>query len=127
MLSKATVGIIALGLVCSLGVMVLGEPVLVLVYGSKMSGFGYLLFPLVFLSLVTGYMWFINDLLMAIRNFRATFLGNIVALVLSIACLPFILKFEMDGVTFACIVSSLGGTVFMLGSLLMQLHINWES
>lgn len=127
LLSKATVGIIALGLVCSLGVMVLGEPVLVLVYGSKMSGFGYLLFPLVFLSLVTGYMWFINDLLMAIRNFRATFLGNIVALVLSIACLPFILKFEMDGVTFACIVSSLGGTVFMLGSLLMQLRINWES
>ena len=107
--------------------MVLGEPVLVLVYGSKMSGFGYLLIPLVILSLATGYMWFINDLLMAIRNFRATFLGNIAALVLSVACLPFILRFEMSGVTLACIVSSLGGTVFMIGSLLKQLRIYWES
>lgn len=127
LLSKATTGIIALGLVCSLGVMVLGEPVLVLVYGSKMSGFSYLLFPLVLLSLVTGYMWFINDLLMAIRNFRATFLGNIVALVLSIACLPFIFKFEMSGVTMACIVSSFGGTAFMLGSLIIQLRVYWGS
>lgn len=127
LLSKATTGILALGLACSLGVMVLGEPVLVLVYGSKMSGFGYLLIPLVILSLVTGYMWFINDLLMAIRNFRATFLGNIAALILSVACLPFILRFEMSGVTLACIVSSLGGTVFMIGSLLKQLRIYWES
>lgn len=127
LLSKATAGIVVLGLVCSLVVMMLGEPVLVLVYGSKMSGFGYLLFPLVLLSLVTGYMWFINDLLMAIRNFRATFLGNMVALALSIVCLPFIFKLEMTGVTLACIASSLGGTVFMLCSLLIQLRTYWGS
>ena len=90
---KATFGIVALGLICSIGVIVLGEPALVLFYGSKMSGYGYLLLPLVALSLLTGYMWFINDLLMAVRNFRGAFIGNAVALAASLFCLPLIEDF----------------------------------
>lgn len=122
---KATFGIVALGLICSIGVIVLGEPALVLFYGSKMSGYGYLLLPLVALSLLTGYMWFINDLLMAVRNFRGAFIGNAVALAASLFCLPLIEVFGMDGVTYVCLGSCIAGVLAMMGMLAIQLKVHW--
>lgn len=123
--AKTTLGIIALGLLCSAGVMGFGEPLLVLVYGSKMSGYGYLLPPLVVLALFTGYMWFVNDLLMAVRNFRGAFLGNAVALLVSVACLPLIGVWGMDGVTLTCLASCLTGILVMAASLIIQLWGYW--
>lgn len=126
LLFKTTVGIVLLGLICSVLVIVAGEPVLVLVYGQKMAGFGYLLLPLVVLALITGYMWFINDLLMAIRNFRGAFLGNVVALMAALICLPLIDNFGMDGVTYAGLVSCISGVSSMIIVLAIQLNSYWK-
>lgn len=125
LLFKATLGIFLLGLICSGFVIVAGEPVLVLFYGTKMSGFGYLLLPLVVLALITGYMWFINDLLMSIRNFRGAFLGNAIALIVSLMCLPLINGFGMDGVTYVCLASCVFGIVIMMVVLCIQLKGHW--
>lgn len=126
LLTKATVGIVVLGLVCAIGVMVLGEPVLVLVYGKKMSGFSYLLSPLVALAMLTGYMWFVNDLLMAIRNFRGAFVGNVAALISSLCALPLIGLYSMDGVTYVCFISAFCGIGFMATALVIQLKGYWK-
>lgn len=127
LLAKATIGIIVLGIFCSLGVIILGEFILVLVYGSKMAGYSYLLLPLVVLALVTGYMWFINDLLMAIRNFRDAFLGNVASLIASIASLPLIEGFGLNGVTYACLVSCVFGVTFMGVALAVRLKKYWRN
>lgn len=127
LLIKTTVGIVVVGLFCSLGVLLFGEPLLVLVYGSKMTGFAYLLYPLVLLALLTGYMWFVNDLLMAVRNFRGAFLGNCMALVASLACLPLVSVYSMDGVTYACLASCAVGLISMLVVLAVQLSGYWKS
>ena len=126
LLTKATVGIVVLGLVCAIGVMVLGEPVLVLVYGKKMSGFSYLLPPLVALAMLTGYMWFVNDLLMAIRNFRGAFVGNVAALISSLCALPLIVLYSMDGVTYVCLISAFCGIGLMATALVIQLKGYWK-
>ena len=126
LLCKTTVGIAVLGLLCSVGVLLLGEAALVLVYGTKMAAYSYLLYPLVFLALLTGYMWFINDLLMAIRNFRGTVIGNVVALVVSICGLPLIELFSMDGVTYLCLFSCIAGIICMFIALAVQLKGYWS-
>ena len=122
---RATIGIIVLGLIFSLGVLLFGEPVLIFVYGAKMEGYGYLLLPLVLLALITGYMWFINDLLMAIRNFRGSFLGSAVALLASLVCLPLITEFGMQGVTYVCMISCVSGVFVMTCALAIQMHGHW--
>lgn len=122
LLLKATLGIVMLGFVCSAGVLIFGRSILVLVYGAKMEEYAFLMYPLVALALITGYMWFINDLLMAIRNFRGTVIGNLASLVVSITGLSMINIFGMEGVTYLCIASSIAGVGTMFLALLIQMR-----
>ena len=52
--------------------------------------------------MLTAFLWFIGDLLIALRDFRAYFIGNVVALVsvipLSVFCVNI---WDMNGVSFA--------------------------
>lgn len=40
-----------------------------------------------FCAIITGVTWFVNDLLIALRNFRCTFIGSMVALGVSLAAM----------------------------------------
>ena len=107
--------------VSMLGVKCLGEQVLVLLYGTQMHDYVYLLYPLIILAVLTGFMWFMNDLLISIRVFRGAFCGSIIAIVASAVAFPLILVFDMNGVTFVCIASALtsiaGMAIFLLVAL----------
>lgn len=117
--------IVTLGVACSVAIAMLGEPLLLLVYGEKMRSYAYLLLPLVILALLTGFMWFINDLLMAIRNFRGVFIGNIISLIASLISLPLIKVYTMNGVTIVCFISILVGIITMSVILIIQLKLHW--
>ena len=108
-----------LAVVC---VAVFGEFALVLLYGEKIRCYANLLYPLIVLALITGLMWFLNDLLITIRDFKGCFLGSIALLLSSLVCLPLIIHFDMNGVTLVCIVSALIGIFTMSMFLKKDLH-----
>lgn len=118
---RCIAGMTCVCFVSMLGVTCLGEKVLVLLYGTQMHDYVYLLYPLIILAVLTGFMWFMNDLLISIRVFRGAFCGSVIAIIASVVAFPMILVFDMNGVTFACIASALasiaGMTVFLLVAL----------
>ncbi len=118
LLATAFLGIVAVGAVCAIGLEVLGAPLLSLVYGENIVEHLYLLQPLVFCAVVTGLMWFVNDLLIALRGFRATLVGSLVALAVSLLVMvPAVGALGMNGVTVANVLSCLSSAALMLVSL----------
>lgn len=119
---SAIVGILVVGVVASFGLFLLGTPLLVLVYGASIADYSYLLQPLVLCAVLTGAMWFINDLLIALRNFKATFLGSAGALVAAVLTMVWAQSaFGLNGVTISTSISCLAGLVIMVTSLYRQL------
>ena len=95
---------------CAIGLELFGGPLLSLVYGARILPYLYLLVPLVLCAVLTGLMWFVNDLLIALRNFKSTFIGSAAALAASAAStVPCIALLGLNGVTaataLACAVS----------------------
>ena len=86
---------------------------LVLLYGQQISAYSYLLVPLILLAVMTGFMWFMNDLLICVRSFKGTFWGSVVALAASLAASPLVFIFDLNGVTYDCMVSSACSIIFM--------------
>lgn len=119
---RCVAGMTCVCFVSLLGVTCLGEKVLVLLYGTQMHGYVYLLYPLIILAVLTGFMWFMNDLLISIRVFRGAFCGSVIAIIASVIAFPLILVFDMNGVTFVCIVSSLASIAGMAVFLLVALR-----
>lgn len=116
-------GIAVVGAICSVGLELFGGRLLSLVYGEGIVKHLYLLQPLVFCAIVTGVMWFVNDLLISLRNFRSTLVGSIVALAISLLVMvPAIESFGMNGVTIASVSACLVSTAFMLVCLFIQMR-----
>lgn len=119
LLAKTFVGIALVGVACSIGLELFGGALLTLVYGKRIAEYLYLLQPLVLCAVITGVMWFSNDLLISLRLFRATFIGSIIALAASLLVMvPGVALFGMNGVTLANTLSCLASTAFMLLCLL---------
>lgn len=115
------------GFVCTGGVIVFGEPLLTLFYGSSIRDYSYLLPPMVLLAFGTGFMWFLNDLLVALRCFRATLYSSLVSLVASlVAIIPFVAAFELNGVTFACLVSCIAAISVSIFFMMQHLKEHWR-
>lgn len=106
LLGKAFFGIVLLGIVSAIVLELVGEWVLSIMYGDDIVFYMYLLLPIIACSLVTAYVWFLNDILVAFRDFKGSVVGNVVAVVLSaISSLVFVPAFAMNGVSFAHLLS----------------------
>ena len=63
-------------------------------------------------------MWFLNDLLVALRCFKGSFVGNIVAVAISIpATVFFVNTWDMNGISFTGIAS------YGIGALVMAFYL----
>jgi O-antigen/teichoic acid export membrane protein len=119
LLVLVTFAIAACGVVCVFALNIIGVDVLVLVFGSKIQEYGYLLTPVIVASLITAYMWFLTDLLVSVRGLNLTVVGNAISLIATILIsYPFISSFGMNGVSYVLILSYLISTIFMLMGLL---------
>lgn len=118
----ATFAIVLIGIVCAIVLQVAGRFLLVLVYGDSIAEYTYLLIPLVFLAFLTGYQWFINDLLISLRNFKSTFVGSLLPLLtVLVAMVPAVKFLGMNGITFASMAACLVSIAYMIFSLFKQL------
>ena len=123
LLIKASAGIAALGLIAAAVLGFIGEPLLTLMYGSSIAPYTYLLLPAIACSMITAYVWFLNDVLVALRQFSGSFIGNICAAILSIpAAYALIPIFGMNGVSFANIASYSISALVMLIALISALR-----
>ncbi len=122
LLIKAAGGIAALGIVSALALYWLGEPLLVLFFGESIAPYAYLLTPIIAVAMVTAFVWFLNDVLVAIRDFKGSFIGNIAAAASSIPLtLYFVPLFDMNGVSFASLAAYGVGALVMLACLVAAL------
>ena len=114
LLKRTALSIVAVAIICCAGVAIVGEPLLVLVFGESIRPHVYLLQPVLVSTTCTAFLWFFGDLLITIRDFRANFLGNVLALVavipLSIVCINF---WGMNGVSFASAGACLVGIAIL--------------
>lgn len=119
-------GIAVLGVVSALMLYWLGEPLLVLFFGESIASYTYLLIPIIATAMVTAYVWFLNDVLVVIRDFKGSFIGNMVAVLSSIPlALYFVPLFNMNGVSFATLVSY-GIGVFVMATRLVSIFTKRE-
>lgn len=127
LLGKSTAGIAAVGAACAVGLAVLGEPLLVLVFGESIRPHAYLLLPLVGLAVATGYLWFLNDLLISLRNFKATLVSSVASLAVVLAAMvPAVGCWGANGVTAAALAATAVGIAVMAAYLAAQVKARWE-
>jgi O-antigen/teichoic acid export membrane protein len=116
--SKASIGIAFVGGAAIGGFALFGSPILQLLFGESILEYTYLLLPAIGAAIITAYVWFVNDLLVAIRCFRGSVIGNVSALACTlISSYPMIMEYGMNGVNFCGILSYACGLTFMLIAL----------
>ena len=119
LLIKAAGGIAAIGIISSLALYWLGGPLLVLFFGESIAPYVYLLTPIIAVAMVTAFVWFLNDVLVAIRDFKGSFIGNMAAAMSSIPLtLYFVPLFDMNGVSFASLAAYGLSALIMLAYLI---------
>ena len=118
LLARTVISIIAVGVVCCIGLLFLGEPLLALVFGDQIKEYVYLLQPVLISTLTTAFLWFFGDLLITVRDFKAYFAGNVLALIfvipLSMVCINL---WGMNGVSIAGTGACVIGVLFLFLSL----------
>lgn len=114
LLVRTTVSIIAVAVLCSICLLILGEPLLVIVFGESIRPYVYLLQPVLLSTVMTAFLWFFTDLLITVRDFKANLIGNLVALV-SVVPLSFVFinAFGMNGVSFSGAGACLLGVAYL--------------
>lgn len=99
---KVSLAIFALALAFGLLFALVGEPVLVLIFGSSIAPYAYLIVPLVLCTVMTAYVWFLGDVLITMRRNRENLAGYAISFALILVSMyPMIHAFEMNGVSFA--------------------------
>ena len=123
LLLKTVAGIAAVGIVCSIVLEFIGSWALQLLFGESIAPYVYLLQPIILSTAMTAYLWFFGDLLIALRDFRANFIGNIAAFVvvipLSFICVN---TWDMNGVSFAGAGACAVGVAVLLALLLWRMR-----
>lgn len=123
LLIKSTAGIALVGVICAIALAFLGESLLAFAYGDSIRSYAYLLQPLIAFAVLTGYLWFINDLLICLRSFKGTFAGCIVAFIVAVGTMiPMVNLFGPNGVTVAGLLSDVSGIAVMIVVLVGKLR-----
>lgn len=114
LLWKTIGGILVIAAACALALTFAGEPVLTLLFGEKIRGNTHLLLPAVLCTVITAFSWFLNDLLLSVRDYLASFVGNVVACVVALALArPFVSWFNMNGVSWVGVVAYASGVLVL--------------
>lgn len=115
LLGKTIAGIVLVGIVCSVVLGFVGSWALRLLFGSDIEPYVYLLQPIILSTVLTAFLWFFGDLLIALRNFKANFIGNVAALLaVLLFTFPFVNWWDMNGVSFAGAGACLVGVLVLL-------------
>ena len=112
---RALAAIAALGIAGIAGYMLLGPWILPLVFGESISAHLDLILPVSVMTAVSALLWFANDLLVTIRQFKNALIGNVISLAVTIPSSLFLVPlYGGNGVSFSIIISYLAGIASMV-------------
>lgn len=115
LLFKTVAGIVAVSAACSLALEFAGTWVLQLLFGESIAPYVYLLQPIILSTVMTAFLWFFGDLLITLRNFKANFIGNLVAFAAVVPLtFPCVDMWNMNGVSFAGAAACSAGVLALL-------------
>ncbi len=107
-------GIALIGVLCAVAFEIVGPWVLELLFGPSISDYTYLLLPVIASAILCAFTWFANDVLVALRCFKGSFIGNVLSAAISAAVAYFcITTWGMNGVSFASIIAFLPSALVM--------------
>lgn len=119
LLCKAAIGIAFIGAIGAVAFALFGEPLLVLMFGDSIAQYSYLMMPIIGCSVLTAFVWFLNDILVSLRCFKGSLAGGLCSALL---CYPlstlFIHELGMNGVSATHIFSYTISIIVMLFVLL---------
>lgn len=122
LLFRTIFSIVAVALACLIVLEFTGSLLLSLLFGDSIVPYVYLLQPVLISTVATAFLWFFGDLLIALRDFKANFMGNVIAflvvLPLSVVCVNI---WDMNGVSFAGATACIVGVVVLLFFLLRDI------
>ncbi|MFR4802643.1 MAG: hypothetical protein ACLT98_04565 [Eggerthellaceae bacterium] len=89
--------------------------ILPLVFGESISAHLDLILPVSVMTAVSALLWFANDLLVTIRQFKNALIGNVISLAVTIPSSLFLVPlYGGNGVSFSIIISYLAGIASMV-------------
>lgn len=120
LLGKTVLAVLGLSAVLSVALLFLGKPILWLMFGERVLPYISLLQPTIVCTVITAFAWFFNDLLLALRDFKAAFIGNIAAVIVTLASSSWMVHtFEMNGVSWAG-VAAYSAAVLVMGAFFLR-------
>lgn len=115
LIKKTTGFILLITVVLSILLLVFGNWLLEILFGSEISQHTYILQPAILFTLVTAFVWFMNDLLITVRNYKGAFIGNALAAVLTVILSQwFINMFGINGPSWVGTAAYSGALVIMV-------------
>lgn len=117
------VAIALIGITASIAIALFGPQILELIFGNKILDYLYLLQPLIICAVLTAFMWFLNDLSQAFREFKIATIGDCLSLVVSVSLMvPLISAYDLNGVTYVAISASCISILFMSICLIKRMR-----
>lgn len=114
LLGKTVLAVLALSTVLSVALLFLGKPILWLMFGERVLPYISLLQPTIVCTVITAFAWFFNDLLLTLRDFKAAFIGNVAAVLVTLVSSSWMVHtFEMNGVSWAGVAAYSAAVVVM--------------
>lgn len=115
LVAQVSFAIFALAFVFGVLFVLVGEPLLVLIFGQSIAPYTYLIIPLVLCTVMTAYVWFLGDVLITMRKNTMNLIGYAISFVVILATMyPMIYTFEMNGASFAIMIAYGATIVFFL-------------
>lgn len=114
LLIKASGSILLLGVVCLVLLVLLGGPLLSLMFGSGINEYLFLI-PLIAVSSIgISYMGFMNGLMLTIRDLKGGLVGGMASVLISaVLTIPFVTIWGMNGVSLVLFASSAVSALIM--------------
>lgn len=122
LLVKVSIAIAIVGVLSALILNLVAPWLFRLMFGDRILSYLYLLTPVVAVTIISAFAWFLNDLLLIFRCFDGSFVGNVVAFVAAIpATLYCVSEWGMNGVSFSGIISCAVSVAVMLAFVVVLL------
>lgn len=118
MFNRLTLAIAGIAIVGIVLFSVFGQSILTFLYSDSIAAYTDMLVSLIVCTSATAYVWFIGDLLIAVRDLRGNLILFSISMAVCCVCMfPFVSAFMMNGVIYCVAASFLAGLLFSFARL----------
>lgn len=122
-IGRIMIFVLAILIVGTVGILILGKPVLVLIYGAAIISYSYLLLPIVTISILLSVVMLFNSILISLNRNKLMLLTNSAgAAVITAITIPLVRNFGLSGANAAMAIGISIQLLLTMGSTLRIIH-----